>query len=248
MNARLEEAVRAKVKGLRLSPVVGGRTLTGMEHGSGGASHTARLRERHHTIARFVAAKMPDERICFIMGMTQESLDRLKDQTPAFQELVYHYSQRPPRAEREEEYLDQKHRIAKMAQLELHDRLAEEPDKFSASELLRIQDSYDDRTGYSKQSVNVQVNLDLAAKLEYNRRQRALAGARDGGEVSSMESPPGSSASPLLELKAEPIPTPPEPALPPYPTAAPAPPPMAEVIEAGRMRYRPKITEKMRRV
>lgn len=239
MSGRLEEAVARAVKGIPTKPsAVGGPQ-------QGGSSHPKRLRDRHHTIARMVAAKMPDERICLVMGMTQRQLDLLKDQTPAFAELVYHYEQRPPRAEREEEYLEQKHRIAKMAQLELHDRLVEEPEKFSSSELLRIQDSYDDRTGFSKMSVNVQVNADLAARLEHNRRtrQRALAGAGEGGGASSQ---PLGSAPPLLELKAEPPPLEPV-AIAPHPTEPPAP-LMAEKIQAGRSRPVPGIRERIRRV
>lgn len=251
MNERLNAAVAEVLKGrIKLPP-----SSTNHDNPKvSGGGRVARIRERHHTIARMVAAGMPNERICSVMGITETSLEMLKDNTPAFQELVFHYEQRGPRAEREEEYLEQKHRIAKLAQYELHDRLVEDPDSFSASELLRIQDSYDDRTGFSKQTVHVTVHQELAARLENSRRRRVVpAGAGDGGEVSSTTHL-SSASPPLLELSAEPVTSP----LGPKTTAAPpesmpssahsvSPEEMHRHLSAGRSKPMPDVSKGFKR-
>lgn len=248
MSGRLEEAVAKAVKGF---PHRGELPGSGTRAKDGGG-RIARIRDRHHTIARMVAREMPDERICYIMGMTPQSLDLLKDQTPAFQELVHYYKGRPDKIAVVEEYLDQKARIARLAQLEIHDRLIEEPEKVSLSELLRVTSDFDDRTGFSKQSVNVNVNLDLAARLEHQRRtrQRSLAGAGDGGGALSPPVPSADSAPPLLELSANP----PSSSGTPEPVVSPPSPParkplLHDTIMAGRdRRFVPDVTEKIRRI
>lgn len=243
MNERLSAAVAAVVaKGrMNLSPAATAR------EGSGGG-RIARIRDRHHTIARMVSSDMPDDRICSIMGMTQQSLDLLRDHTPAFQELVFQYRQKPNRQINVEEYLETKHRIAIQAQLALADRLAEDPDDFSPSELVRIIADNDDRTGYAKQTVNINVHEELGERLEARRRRRAsLAGAEAGGGALS-----ATSAPPLLELKAEvsrPSPGP-EVAIPLANDSPPArsPEEMHRHLSAGRSKPVPNVKEFKRRI
>lgn len=167
-----------------------------------------RIRDRHHQIARFVAQGVDRNRICKVMGMTRTRLDMLIDQTPAFQELVIYYEARklPEHHAATEEYVDLLERNMIAAELEIADRLAESPEKLSVSELHKVARDSADRLGFSKQSVNLNVNVTLKERLEGLRRraQGAPAGAGSGGEdVGSIL--PERSASPLLELKANPV-------------------------------------------
>ena len=169
-------------------------------------SAVVRLRDRHHQIARFVAMKVDRDRICKVMGMTRTRLDMLIDQTPAFAELVIYYEARklPEQHATTEEYIDLLERNMIAAELEIADRLAEDSEKLSVSELHKIARDSADRLGFSKHSVNLNVNVTLKDRLEGLRRRSrtAPAGAGSGGgDVGDARR----SAPPLLDLKANPV-------------------------------------------
>lgn len=164
-------------------------------------SHSAKLRARHHTLARLVAANLPKAFICKRMGMTFATLSLLIDHTPAFQQLVTKYRESADEPD-PTEYIDILERVMIAAELEIQDRLLEEPEKLSISELHKISRDAADRLGYSKQAVNLNVNVTLAERLEgLRRRSKPPAGAGDGG--GALSSVPRGSAPPLLDLKAE---------------------------------------------
>jgi len=191
----VEKAVRSVQRKVVDTPAVGGSP-----------NRVMRLRNRHHTIARMVAADVPRERICQQMGLTWNTLDLLIEQTPAFQELVSKYRGMPPLPEAVG-YLDVLERAMIAAELESADRVLEDPEKLSISELHKVSRDGADSLGYSKHSVNLNVNITLAERLESSRRRRNQmpppAGAGDGGGALSAVPNPRS-APPLLNLKAEP--------------------------------------------
>lgn len=209
MNALPRDAVERAVA------QVAGHTETTSRGSSGRGrppvNEVVRIRDRHHQMARFVAMDVDRERICKIMGMTRSRLDLLIDQTPAFQELIVYYKGRnlPEKFAQTEEYIDILERNMIAAELELADRLAESPEKLSVSELHKVGRDAADRLGYSKQSINLQVNVTLKERLEGLRRRSrgAPVGAGDDGKgvvVLRDEFLGSRPATPLLELRAEP--------------------------------------------
>lgn len=205
MTALRLDAVQRAVRGVKTRlPTIG-------EDGRGPGttkSQIVRIRDRHHQIARFVALDFDRERICQIMGMTRMRLDMLCDQTPAFAELITFYQSKDLKAQFETtgDHLTLLERNMIAAELEIADRLAEEPEKLSVSELHKISRDAADRLGYSKHSVNLNVNVTLKERLEGLRRRGAGAPAgagSGGGDVRAYE--PARAAPPLLDLQAEPV-------------------------------------------
>lgn len=206
MNAQLpRDAIERAVAQVKMKPVTLGDNHGGHGGAGGTAGAIARLRDRHHMIARLVAQDIEPERICKVMGMTQVRLDMLVEHTPAFQELIAHYKKRniPAKHAQTEEFVDLLERNMIAAEHEIADRLAEAADKLSVSELHKISRDSADRLGFSKHSVNLNVNVTLKDRLEGLRRRSrgAPAGAGSGGgDVSNV----ARSAPPLLELQANP--------------------------------------------
>ena len=201
------DAVERAVAQVRAKP----NTIGEDRRGTGSVpvkSEVIRIRDRHHQIARFVAMNVDRDRICKVMGMTRPRLDMLIDQTPAFAELVVYYEARnlPGQMAQTEEYIDLLERNMIAAEHEIADRLAESPDKLSVSELHKIARDSADRLGFSKQAVNLNVNVTLKERLEGLRRRSrgAPVGAGEGGGtvVLREESLSRRPAVPLLELKA----------------------------------------------
>lgn len=198
------DAVQRAVAKVRMRPAA---TEPVRDSPSASRSRVTKIRDRHHTIAKLVASDLPKAFICKKMGLSWNTLDLLINQTPAFAELIAHY--RPLMVEQNEglepgDYMDVLERTMVAAELEIADRLAEEPEKLSISELHKISRDAADRLGFSKHSINLNVNITLAERLEgLRRRSRPPAGAGDRGGVSSAI-PASHSAPPLLELKAGP--------------------------------------------
>lgn len=194
------EAVERAVRDIQMGAVTMG---SGTSKG-GTSSRAKRLRDRHHLIARLVAADIQPQIICKRMGLTWARLEMLRDHTPAFQQLVVEYRTRKEEIA-PEDVVDLLERNMIAAELEIADRLAEEPEKFSISELHKVSRDAADRLGYSKHSVNLNVNVTLKDRLEGLRRRArgAPAGAGDGGGAGRVV--PDSAAPPLLELKANPV-------------------------------------------
>jgi hypothetical protein len=171
----------------------------------GPENRIARMRDRHHSMARMVAADMNPQDICRAMGVTETTLDMLINSTPAFMELIAQY--RPKALGQKlaiEDYADVLESNMIAAERALQDRLMEKADDLSVSELHKISRDAADRLGYSKHTINTNINVDFATKLEATRRRsgrQAPAGAGDGGGGSSLSGHTGSSP-PLLELKA----------------------------------------------
>lgn len=136
-----------------------------------------RLSDRHHSVARSIAAGMAMHEVAAVHGMSASRISILKDD-PSFKELVEFYREKTDAA-----YADMHERLAGLsltATAELAERLDDEPEKFSAQALMDIVKLGADRTGYGPASKNTQVNINvnLADRLEAARKRVADARQR----------------------------------------------------------------------
>lgn len=119
--------------------------IASLSAGSGvGAILTVkRLTDRHHSLARLLAAGTPEGEAAMLLGYTGARVSVLKA-SPAFQELLALY-----RGEATREFvtvLENMAGISKDALAILRDRLEENEDRFSNNELMKIATDFTDRT------------------------------------------------------------------------------------------------------
>lgn len=134
-------------------------------------SAVKRLTERHHNLARNIASGMPIGDAAIFCGYTLSRVSILQGD-PAFKELLTFY-----RDEAQRPYRDLHNRlsgIAMDAADELSTRLEEEPEKVSIGQLVELTKMGADRTGFGPQTTALNVNVDLAERLEAARRRVAL--------------------------------------------------------------------------
>lgn len=208
-----EAAIKKAIAGIRLRPTA----AVGQQGIKQTDGTVKRLRERHHIVAKLIAAGVEITRVSELTGWSTNQLRLLVEQTPAFQELIVYYQ----RKEHEEEArltaaLQEYSALMKRNQLRaeqlLADKLDEEGDELSPSVLSKVSMDRADRTGYGRQSMNVNVNLDLRGRMESLRRKRREvppSGEGEHGGALSADSAPRS-VPPLLDLKAEPLAVPSE--------------------------------------
>lgn len=102
-----------------------------------------RLTDRHHALARLLAAGTPEGEAALILNYDISRISILKN-SPAFQELLALY-----RGEVNREFatvLDHMAGISRDALVILRDRLEENEDRFSNNELMKIAADFADRT------------------------------------------------------------------------------------------------------
>lgn len=133
-----------------------------------------RLSDRHHALARSVAAGLSNIECAAIHGYTPSTVSSLKGD-PAFQELVEFYHAKADAA-----MADLHVRLSGLSAIAaaiLLERLEENPEKFSAEELRELLKLGADRTGHGPQSKNTQVNINvnLADRLQAARQRVANA-------------------------------------------------------------------------
>lgn len=131
-----------------------------------------RLTDRHHNLARTLAEGVPHGEAGILCGYSSSRVSILLSD-PAFKELVEFYRQGI--TDRFFDMHDRLHSFSKDALDELHVRLEEDPGKFSIGQLMESTKLGADRTGYGPQSssTNVNVNVDLAGRLEAARKRLA---------------------------------------------------------------------------
>jgi hypothetical protein len=130
-----------------------------------------RLTERHHALARNIASGMAIGEAAVLQGYSISRVSILQTD-PAFKELLNFY-----REDVQRPYRDLHTRLAGLsmdAAEELSNRLEEEPDKVSIGQLMEITKLGADRTGHGPQATNLNVNVDLAGRLEAARKRVAL--------------------------------------------------------------------------
>jgi hypothetical protein len=147
--------------------------LRGEEKGSK-AAPLKRLGERHHALARCLASGMSPSNAAITCGYVLSRVSVLQAD-PAFRELLEFY-----RADVTDKYLDMHGVLAGLsldAAMELRERLEadallDEP-KLSVGQLTELVKLGADRTGFGPQSSQLNVNVDLAGRLQAARERVA---------------------------------------------------------------------------
>lgn len=136
------------------------------------AAPLKRLSERHHALARCLASGMGPGDAAITCGYVASRVSILQSD-PAFQELVHFY-----REDVNRQYLGMHQVLAGLsldAATELHERLTEDMNadekKISVGQLVELTKLGADRTGFGPQSSQVNVNVDLATRLEAARKR-----------------------------------------------------------------------------
>jgi hypothetical protein len=130
----------------------------------------ARFRDPHHRLARFFAMGLRTDEIALRCGYSHARVLRFSSD-PAFQELVAHYRSLVDDTFKEnvDDYLE----LVKSNMLKAERQIAEKLDKadeldetLPTRELVTIARDAADRVGYSKHTVQVNLNADFAAVLD----------------------------------------------------------------------------------
>jgi hypothetical protein len=137
-----------------------------LQEGYTQSTSVLKIRETHHALARLVADGRKIVEIAAITGYAPTYINMLKSD-PAFKNLVDHYKEAIS-----EVYVTVHERMASLSMLaaeELQERLTEAPEEFSRRELLEVVEKTADRTGFGPRTTQVNVNLDLADRLQKAR-------------------------------------------------------------------------------
>lgn len=142
-----------------------------------------RLRDTHHGLARLIAVGISNVEASSITGYTPSYISTLKND-PAFQELVQFYRSNLTVVQGD---LHQRMTGLSLAFVEeLRDRLETAPESMTNDFVLDALKVLADRTGHAPVSKNINVNVDLAGRLEAARR-RADAAALPAPSTSAEE-------------------------------------------------------------
>lgn len=132
------------------------------------------IRESHHLLARVLATGASATEAAITTGYTPSRISILQSD-PTFQELVAFYRANDTVALVEFQALAG---AIKLDALQiLRERIDDDPDSFTPSMLLEVTKELADRTGDGKQTkqTNVNVNVDIAARLQRGRERVAAA-------------------------------------------------------------------------
>jgi DNA-directed RNA polymerase subunit L len=134
-------------------------------------SSIVKLRDTHHALARALAMGMTQTEAAEVAGYSVARVSLLGDD-PAFQELIAHY-----RGIKDEAFRDF-HKQAASLSLdmleELRDRFETQTDKMGNEFLIDTVTKLADRTGHGPRTTQVNVNLDLAGRIEAARKRAGL--------------------------------------------------------------------------
>lgn len=129
-----------------------------------------RISERHHALARQLAAGTTVSEAALICGYDISRVSILQAD-PTFKELVEFYRQDITRETRG--LHERMYGLSMEAAAVLSERLEEESEKISVGQLIEVLKMGADRTGFGPQSTstNLNVNVDLANRLEEARKR-----------------------------------------------------------------------------
>jgi len=167
-----------------------------------------KIRDSHHAVARLIAEGKSGIEIQLATGVTASRVSILKND-PAFADLVSFYRSKVAEL-RDKAFYEISAKLAALGSDgidELLDRLTEEPEKLATDELIDIVKLAADRTGHGPQtkSTNLNVNVDLAARVAAGRQrlarlsERTLPGKAEG-EMTTVSTPEASPPlSPVID-------------------------------------------------
>jgi hypothetical protein len=127
------------------------------------------LRERHHGLARILAAGVPVVDASAMTGYTPERIYMLL-RDPSFQELMDFYS-----TKKENPFLanlrNRMETVALTAADILAERLENEPEMVKTTQVIEIVRHFADRTGFGPSTTTVNVNVGLAKRMDEAKRR-----------------------------------------------------------------------------
>lgn len=149
-----------------------------------GATPIKKLRARHHSLAKAIAAGMRPGIAAHTYGYTPATVSKLLGD-PSFSELVQHYQQTD-----DHDFAQAKERLAALsveAMDEIEHRLENEPEDITFAQLMRLAELALDRTGHGpKQTQDVNVNIGIAERLRA-ARENAERGKIEAAETPTIE-------------------------------------------------------------
>jgi hypothetical protein len=136
----------------------------------------AKLRDRHHALARCLAQGMTNAEASAVTGYDPSRISILKAD-PTFQELVAQYTSIEDGLLAD--FTDRATNLSLSAMNEIADRLEDAPEEFSIPTLLEIVKTTADRTGHAPISKNVNVNVSagMGDRLAAARKRKQAASA-----------------------------------------------------------------------
>ena len=162
-----------------------------------------KLRDSHHAVARCIAEGKPNTDTMLITGYSASRISILKSD-PAFMELVEFYKKNVEET-REALTTDGFSKAAAIRNdlmEEYHDRLLDEPERFDIQDLESGIKTFSDRSGLGPQSksTNVNVNVDLAARVSAGRARVERLSARSSHALPALAEgePSGRTPAPPL--------------------------------------------------
>jgi len=174
-----------------------------------------KIRDSHHALARTLASGISNIDASRITGFDQTYISIMKAD-PAFQELLSFYEDHD-----EVKQADLRERMTLIAldvSAEIRDRLHNDPDAFSHSEMRQLLTALADRVGFGPSST-VHQTLDITETLSYDEQRKlldALKAIQDAGpptinlsaEPRKENGPPGdASAEPSEATPLQPVPS-----------------------------------------
>jgi hypothetical protein len=145
------------------------------------------FRDSHHRLARLCAAGLRHEEILRITGFSYVRLVTLKSD-PAFQELITQYRDKVTEAfvASQDEFFETStsNMLRAERQIEEHlDRADEVGDLLPVKTLMALTSDRADRFGYSKKTINTNINIDFAKRMERMMAQRGQATVIDANSA-----------------------------------------------------------------
>jgi len=164
------------------------------------AARVKGFRDTHHRLARLCAAGLRNEEILRITGFSLLRLSTLK-MDPAFQELIAQYRGRVDEAfvASQDEFYETStsNMLRAERQIEEHlDRADGDGELLPVKTLLAITSDRADRFGYSKKTVNTNINIDFAKRLEQMAARQGKATTIDARTSHALVSSPQGSGVP----------------------------------------------------
>lgn len=138
------------------------------------------ITDRHHAIARLLAAGTKPGEAAAILQMHPSRISTLQAD-PTFNELIGLYREKVDFAFTDA--LDHIAGLSKDAVVTLRDRLEDEPDKFSNKELLDVLTATADRSGNGPTTTQVNINANLAERLDAARKRSLAARMAEAVDV-----------------------------------------------------------------